>query len=262
MRITRIIRRIGKVDFQYLVLELILIICGILVAFWIDTRWAEYQDRKQAENYLNALHLELSAVQKNYQERIDVLNEGITYTVTLLEHINQGPESISEDSLHALLWNIRPSDRFFPERAAIDDIVNSGGLSLLESDILRRSISSYIKAIEEDVDLQQEVLTEIRLITRLNQDPYIDLSRVLPAEGIPGISKKELIRIPGMDYRTATDRLFTREFSNYLINKTILNSKLMRSHQRALQENELTIFLIESELDHTNTQKKMGEIEE
>src|SRR5687768_7132819 len=121
---------------------------AILIAFSIDAAWDYSADRKRERMYLDALQGELLATRETilrHRTAIDLRRLMIKHylsTVVLIQ-----PAASSADTIYALVRHLGPVGVIVPRRAALDDVLNSGGLQLIRSDSLRRSLAAYDEAL-------------------------------------------------------------------------------------------------------------------
>ncbi len=244
MKLKKLLHKTGEFDYKYLILELMIVVCGILIAFWIDTTWDERVKTKRVNDYTRALEVELIQARKGFEKNLAILQADIQTSLVLLDHINSGPASISDDSLYVLLWKLRPQQKYIPRKAVLDDLTNSGVLSEFDSELLRRSVASYINAIEQDKELQSQVQDQIQQQILDVQIPHIDFSEVLPDTSIFVFGNKTKLNIPDMKFKSDPEQLFNRDFANYLFNRISLTSSVIQSHTNVLSEIETGLLLI------------------
>ena len=245
MKFLKFIKSAGTFDFKYLIIELIIVVCGILIAFWINTSWDKRARLDRENQYINALKIELQQAQDGFHKNIDVFKQDIKASLILLNHINSGPKSLSSDSLYSLLWQLEPPKKYFPRKAVLDDLIASGVLSTIESELLRRSIASYSNLLERDEDLQTQISNRILSDIYEVQVPFIDLSEIVPPSGVSLSSKKEIIELPIMKFNSDIENLFSRNFSNYLYSRINISNSLIESHKAVMEEIQTSIILID-----------------
>ena len=142
--------------------EVILVMFGILLALQVNN-WNETRKIRSSEQlYLHAIKEEFS-FNKNELERVtkdNVLNS--EYAKKILDIT--GPESIeiTEEEFATLLFNSIPQKvQFDPNQGVINEIINSGKLSIFRNEKLRYLLSSWSGALER-VRIQEEELLNMR----------------------------------------------------------------------------------------------------
>ena len=139
------------------------VLVGILVAFGIDSWGQEQSERASERTYLEALGQELTGAHRGFVSRQSVLQGNLDLTQEVLRILNSPEASnLPDDSVNALALEVGPFYVHSPPRAALDDLINSGGIALVESASLRRAIASYEQALASDREVQ-ELMMEIWL---------------------------------------------------------------------------------------------------
>ena len=153
-------REVIRTRWRSALLDGVAVLMGILIAFGIDP-WRDMRSERARERaYLEALRSELSHARAAIQENKATLEQefqrsGVTATVLSAP----SSASISSDSIRAVI-HFGPTRLFTPPRAALDDLIHSGGLVLIRSDSARRALASYEQALARDFH-EQERLTDI-----------------------------------------------------------------------------------------------------
>ena len=139
----------GRQQMARLMLEGVVILVSVLLAFWIDAAWELHRDRNQAFEFLDTVHDEL---ERNVGILADHVAscEGGTYAAqrTLVALTSPAPPQISPDSVTRL---VAPSLAGVPPRLeapAVDALVSSGALSDIGSAMLRREFGRWRNLLE------------------------------------------------------------------------------------------------------------------
>lgn len=144
-------------------LEGLAVLAGILIAFAIDASWEERRDRVQERLYLVALRHEFEDARNGFARRDQELAEDMQATIDVLIVLgSSGSANIPDDSLNRLAQRQGPLTLYIPPRAALNDLTNSGGIALVQSDTLRRALAAYDQLLAQDRS-QQETMVEIWL---------------------------------------------------------------------------------------------------
>ena len=134
-------------------------LAAILVAFSIDAAWDYNSDRQRERTYLDALEAELVATRGTillHREDLDRRHETIRHNLSTV--VLARSQDVSADTVYALVGHLGPVSVTVPRRAALDDLLNSGGLQLIRSDTLRRSLAAYDEALSRYSAVQQALL--------------------------------------------------------------------------------------------------------
>ena len=146
------------------VIEGLAVLLGILVAFGIDAWWQERTDRATERELLSALAAEWRDARDGFEGHAASLDAEFDVSADVVRVLGS-PESrvISNDSLHVLTRRMAPPTIYHAPRAALDDLTSSGGIALLQSDLLRRGIAGYRQSLAENLRVQ-ELLLDIWLV--------------------------------------------------------------------------------------------------
>ncbi len=159
----RLRKNFAESNYGPLMLEIVVVILGILIAFQID-RWAEdRRDREQEYDYLVRLKDDL-------QIEIQSIDKGIEYAesriaaVLLLEEVIANP-SIAMEQPGAVPAAIETATwRSFPQIDAFvySELQSTGNLALIRSESLRRDLANHYSTLRHharvglDLDIQHQ----------------------------------------------------------------------------------------------------------
>ena len=137
--------------------EVVAILGSILAAFAIDAAWDARNDRARADDYLEALQAEMAMnlrIARAQQEQLDGdLPDIQQYYELFFSRV--GSEVDAEDVV-ALVAELGPRRVEF-ERAALTDLVSSGGVQFVEDPTIRRGISAYDRQLAETASNQEQL---------------------------------------------------------------------------------------------------------
>jgi hypothetical protein len=137
----------GKIPWRRALLEAVVVVTSILMAFGLNAWWASVEGRQHERRSLSALKGEFSLVRDSLESQRMRREWARHVTEALIAQI-QGEPRAPADSL--LLWSSGLSLQldFDPPRAVYDDLVSSGGTQLIRSDSLRMAIAQYASQLE------------------------------------------------------------------------------------------------------------------
>ena len=133
----------NKSFLKFGILELILVVTGILIALQVNNYNEYLKDREEEKNILLAFHYETS-------NNLEILNRSIKEKRTIIK-INKeildnvGPKATwdSTSNLDSLMYYITVSGWIYvPNDGVLNEIINSGKLSLIKDQNLKNEISS------------------------------------------------------------------------------------------------------------------------
>lgn len=126
--------------FKYATGEIILVVIGILIAVQINN-WNENRIERELErNYVELLNQDLSEDGVSLVELVSLSNESVVSKNTILAYQEGNitePDSLSTHFLRAVFNGIT---NFVPNKGAINEIQNAGGLSLINNEAVRNQI--------------------------------------------------------------------------------------------------------------------------
>ena len=143
------------IAWQRLALEGAVIIVSILLAFGIDAWWEEHKDRMKEQEILVGLQEEFHLTRELLANAMETLSERVLTLEALLIAIDVGSPakelSISDDFMQAML---APSTTDLGS-GALDALLNSGRVELLENKSLRAKLAAWNGVLGEVNDDEQ-----------------------------------------------------------------------------------------------------------
>jgi hypothetical protein len=117
------------------------IVVSILLAFSIEAWWDDYQDRGEEQGILLGL-------QSEFAQNLAFIDTQLSYRSAVIDSIlkifdaSVARTSMEPDILDELIGDVTWWENIEYSRGAIDGLLQSGGLSLIENEELRRVIAS------------------------------------------------------------------------------------------------------------------------
>ena len=206
------------------VLEGLAVLVGILIAFGLEAAWQERSARLEERDNLVALRSELEDARRHFVSRDEALAADMAQTDRVREELNSfAIQTVPDDSINALAVALGPMAVRVPPRAALDDLLSSGGIRRVRSAELRRAVAGYVQALEADVRVQGTA-AELWLG---HLTPY----RYAHSTLVPGLSAQTRPDIPISVDRDAY--VGSRTYTN-LLGARILRARDVRSSHRAV----------------------------
>ncbi|WP_268033038.1 DUF6090 family protein [Algoriphagus sp. PAP.12] len=133
----------------YAIGEILLVVIGILIALQVNN-WNENRKQQEAEQRL------LKALLEEFESNLDILDKAIALndsnissSLTLANFTGPSLENFDEKKLSESMVGVFKFDPLYiPNRGTIDEIINSGRLSILSDPALRKAISSWKADLE------------------------------------------------------------------------------------------------------------------
>lgn len=134
----------------YAIGEIILVVIGILIALQVNN-WNENRKNGEIEQKL------LKALLQEFESNLEILEEAIILNDSIIQKsINLGkytgpvlPKNVSEKELSDLMVGVfKMEAHYFPNQGTIEEIINSGSLSIFSDPALRKAISAWQSHLE------------------------------------------------------------------------------------------------------------------
>ena len=143
MQIRRLARHFQRQDWSAVLLELVVVVVGIFLAFQVD-RW--YEDRKLQSQSFERISALIAEFAKN-RENLDLnINRGQRVTdsvMTLLALGDKDPETISHDQFYTLLAGVDSNPTFEADRSTFDVLIATVEIDLIRNTNLKRRLSEF-----------------------------------------------------------------------------------------------------------------------
>ena len=152
-RFNKLVNLETKNYLRYAIGEVVLVVAGILIALQVNN-WNELKKQeKEEKKILLSLHNEISSSILNCElvikKRREVLNAG----EEILKYTSPNGIWKSQYKLDSLIFHITNSGwRHVPQEGVLNEIINSGKLSLISENKLRTQISSLPRAYSQMIE--------------------------------------------------------------------------------------------------------------
>jgi len=231
------------------VVEGAVIVGSILLAFGIDAWWDHRNDRIAEVEYLRALKSEFEAATLEIQRDEGTRAQRLRHIDHLIR-ATKAAESAPRDSLVLWFGGLWKNSPYLPPDAVYQDLLATGGLTLLSSDELRRAILEYGQFTEK-----------LRFFERRGQAfwddafrPYLEQSVdiLLVQGGGPSVEAPRpdlgpVVFPPGLE-----ETLRDRRFQNFLLSRRTMTLDESRRALELARVVEGIINLIDRHLDRRN----------
>ena len=158
--------------FKYAVGEIVLVVIGILIALQINN-WNQDRINKIERNKIIAsLNLEFNQNKKQFIATRDNHANSKKASMELMRYVGEkNHKNFNQKVIDSLIDKIFPMSDYLPSNNAIDDIIQSGKLSTLESSELSSKLSDWksLVAILSSRDDKLEEWTFSQVIPYLNK---------------------------------------------------------------------------------------------
>ena len=173
-------------------LEIIAIIIGITVSFWIGEVSIDRNEKIQRNRVLNSILIESIDIKKYCEERLKIWNQDVEiYKLLLDKDLDVGKLKKIAISKNRVEYNLIHNRDFDPPMNRYSSILNTGDLKYIESENIKEALtrlhninySKVVSTVEYEKKITQQI---IELITRKNpnlivqgNDPRINFERYL-----------------------------------------------------------------------------------
>jgi hypothetical protein len=221
--------------------EAVAVLGGVLAAFSVDAWWGQRADRQREVAYLAALEAEVAATQQVLADHLKYLTGSMEAARDFLQ-LAAEPDSpgASADSITNLLYVLGPFRDFSPERAALDDLTSSGGLAIIRSQTLRRSLAAYERQLARNRTAQEEVQQFWRLELSPFYNEHGNLRGMLQSGQVG-----EDITLAELPFQPDRAAFLSRHHANMLMHRIFLTERVRNRHA----ELQATIFTLLELLD-------------
>ena len=179
--------RLSKLDWRYAIGELIIVTAGVLIALAIGQWNNDRQDRAEEQSILLGLKSE-------FEQNLGLIETELNYrnavVSSILQIFDASDESTSLDSgaFDQLLGDVTWWETTEYSRGAIDSITQSGNLSIIVNEELRRLLASMpsLYATSERIESQDEDNARNVIIPFLTENSSLTQIANTMAGGRPG----------------------------------------------------------------------------
>jgi hypothetical protein len=222
----RVVSRLRQLNWRSALLDGFAVLVGILLAFSIDAWWDLRNQREEADSYLAAVETELISNREALTEELEMIRSWVLESEGFLNNVVAPNASPTYEQVREMVWKTGPNRTTPIARAAIDDLMSSGGFQVIESPQVRRALADYVRALDNDAseleDVRDFFFTEF------------DWERTLEVSESPVTFKMNIAAFAG-----------NRVYANLLISRILEFGNLRNSHRVLLDRIDDVLELIE-----------------
>ena len=176
------------IPWKRVAVEAATIVGSILLAFAIDAWWQDHQDRAEEQRTLVGLKSE-------FEQNLGLIEIELSYRHTVLDSIikifdaSVAPISIEPEVLDGLIGDLAWWQNIKYSRGAIDGLLQSGRLSLIENEELRRDLVSVPSRFDDTAgsELYDQDITRNVVLPYLRTHSSLNQIANTAAKGRPGV---------------------------------------------------------------------------
>ena len=233
--------KLAQLDWRSALLDGLAVLLGILLAFSIDAWWDLRGQREEARSYLAAIETELVSNREALVEELEIIRNWVAQSESFLNDVVGPDASPTYDQIREMVWQTGPNRTTPIARAAIDDLVSSGGFQVIEASELRRALANYVRALDKDAS----ELEDVRDFFNLHILPYhiaegsfteFDWEETLDLPESPVSFEMNIAAFAG-----------NRVYANLLISRILEFGNLMNAHRELINRIDIVLNLLESQ---------------
>ncbi len=226
------------------------IVVSILLAFSIEAWWDDYQDRGEEQGILLGLKSE-------FEQNLAFIEIELSYRKAVIESIlkifdaSVAQTSMEPEILDELIGDVTWWNNIEYSRGAIDGLLQSGGLSLIENEDLRRVLASMPSRYDSTTraELNDRYTTFNVVIPFLNTHASLSQIANTMAKGRPGTGLSSTPPVyPAGEPQDHTALLRDSEFLGILVQEHWNHREAKRAYESLKAALENGIRLIDQEL--------------
>jgi hypothetical protein len=166
--IRRLARHLQRQDWSALLLELVVVVVGIFLAFQVD-RWnVDRKLQSQGFERISALTAEFSKNRESLEFYINRGQRVADSVMTLLALGDKDPETISHDQFYTLLAGVDSNPTFQAARSAFDVLIATGEIDLIENTNLKRRLSEFYTQVDWTQNRDRQIAQRVSAF-----EPYV-----------------------------------------------------------------------------------------
>ncbi len=227
------------------------IVASILLAFSIDAWWDDRKDRAEEQRILTSLKSE-------FEQNLELIDIEFSYRRAVVDSILKildasiAPTSVEPDLLDGLISDLSWWQNIKYSRGAIDGLLQSGGLSLIENEELRRVLVSMPSQFDDTAgsELYDQDITRNVILPYLRTHSSLSQIADTAAEGRPGVGIGQAsVVYPTAEPRDHTDLLRDPEFLAIVIQQHWDHTSAISAYESLQAALENGIRLIDLEMN-------------
>ena len=228
--------------FKYAIGEIFLVVIGILIALQLNNYNETLKQNSSEIKAINNLTLDFEYNKLQLDNSIEELDQIINACFKILNQTgNKYHDGFKIDSLLQLAPSI---PQYFPQNGFLMDLINSGKLGIIENDILRNKLSSWLPTLEtlKNREDQSTVYDNDLIRFIIKNGSWLNSDEMSSDEEITNL------KFPKSGFEIDNnDLLQSIEFENMIENQIVFHSQLQSKHKECLKLAIEIIELLETE---------------
>jgi hypothetical protein len=240
------------IPWNRIAVEAVAIVASILLAFSIDAWWEDHQDRAAEQRILVGLKSE-------FEQNLELIEIELSYRNAVVDSIfklfdaSVSPTSLEPEVLDGLVGDLTWWQNIKYSRGAIDGLLQSGRLSLIANEELRRDLASVPSRYDDTTasELYDQDTTRNVVIPFLSTHASLIQIGNTQTKGRPGTGQSiSLLAYPVAEAKDHSGLLRDPEFLGILVWEHWNHSSALRAYESLRAAIENSIRLIDLELNN------------
>ena len=152
---------------RYAIGEIVLVVIGILIALQINTWNQDRIEKRKEQSVLRSLHKTFSANLENLNFVMILSQRSFDSSKQLLTLIEPNAAGYSTTYIDSLVGEMINYSTYDPSTGAVDNIINSGKLNIIQNEVLKSNISDWSGMLDDtkkDIDIANNHAFNVLLI--------------------------------------------------------------------------------------------------
>lgn len=244
------VTNVQDIPWNRIAVEAAAIVMSILLAFAIDAWWDNRQDRAEEQRILVSLKAE-------FEQNLELIDIEFSYRHAVVDSIlkildaSVAPTTIEPEILDGLIGDLAWWQNIKYSRGAIDGLLQSGRLSLIENEELRRVLVSMPSQFDDTAgsELYDQDITRNVILPYLRTHSSLSQIANTAAKGRPGVwTSQASVAYPTAEPRDHTDLLRESEFLAIVIQQLWDHTSAISAYEslQAALENGIRLIDLET----------------
>ena len=240
------------ISWKRIAVEAAAIVGSILLAFAIDAWWNDHQDRADEQRIL-------ASVKSEFEQNLELIEIELSYRKAVVDSIfklfdaSAATTSLEPEVLDGLIGDLTWWQNIKYSRGAIDGLLQSGGLSLVENEDLRRDLASMPSRYDDTAasELYDQDTTNNFIIPFLSTHASLGQIANTMEKGRPGTGQTMTPPLyPVAERQDHTGLLRDPEFLGLLIREHWNHSGALSAYESLKAALENSIRLLDLEINN------------
>ncbi len=236
--------RLKNLSWGYVLGEILIVVVGITIAFYVDAWWERRQEQARETEYLFGLQQDFEANRRLHGTAIAGQRNSKAAAEALLAMIHADAEAPSTDSLKVLIIDPFFMYGFGPVTRTYDDLINSGGIKVVRDDSLRMALATFAGQLATNERVEKTAQDQWNQINHPFFNSRLDFVEILR------LGKPSAADLPPSRFQLDLQQfLVDRTFSNIVAGRWAVADDVQRVHISLAGHTNEILRLISKRLD-------------